>query len=366
MPVLFSAELAHWPGQTRNAYNNQIVTKLEWVALSNIVAGQSKKLVNLIENGPEALISTLAKDKWNRALGQAKELVESSAFSIYTQDDERYPKAFFQLNDPPVCIYVMGKLPDGDAIAMVGTRKATPLGLSLARSFGYDLARAGLVVVSGLADGIDQASQFGAMDAKGKTVSILGEGFNTLNNHKKNLINQIITDGAVISEFPPDFPAANWTYPTRNRIIACLSKATLVIEAPKGSGALITSQFALELGKEVLATPGAPGVQSFVGCNKLIKDGAKLVDCVEDVLDVFGIKQENTQTDAMNEIENSIFDFCEKPQLLDSIADHLGMNASAIMGYLTVMNLRGLISKTPGGFYVKASFSNAKAGKNRA
>jgi DNA processing protein len=342
------------------------VTKLEWVALSNIVAGQSKKLVQLKKIGIEQIVDKIDKVIWNKALDQAEKLINSSAFSILTQVNEGYPKALFQLNDPPACIYVMGNLPESDAIAMVGTRSATPLGLSLARSFGYDLAKAGLVVVSGLADGIDQASQFGAMDAKGKTVSILGEGFNALNNHKKNLINQIITDGAVISEFPPDFPAANWTYPTRNRIIACLSKATLVIEAPQGSGALITSQFALELGKEVLATPGAPGVQSFVGCNKLIKDGAKLVDCVEDVLDVFGIKQENTQTEKMNDIENAIFDYCVKPQLIDSIADHLGMTVSAIMGYLTVMNLRGLISKTPGGFYVKASFTNAKTGKNRA
>ncbi|NTU61258.1 MAG: DNA-protecting protein DprA, partial [Caldiserica bacterium] len=113
---------------------------------------------------------------------------------------------------------------------------------------------------------------------------------------------QIIIDGAVISEYPPAFPAANWTYPMRNRIIAALSKATLVIEAPESSGALITAKFALDLGREVLATPGAPGVQSFAGCNKLIKDGAKLVDCVEDVLDVYGIKP-HQQTEQMSDIE---------------------------------------------------------------
>lgn len=341
------------------------MTKLEWIALSNVIAGRSNKLVDLKENGPEFIADKIDKEKWNKALEQAEKLGNSSAFSICSQEDEAYPKKLLELNDPPVCIYSKGTIPSGDCIAMVGSRTSTPLGLSLARSFGHDLSKSGLIIVSGLADGIDQASQFGALDAKGKTISVLGEGFDVLNNHKKNLVEQIIIDGAVISEYPPSFPAANWTYPMRNRIIAALSRATLVIEAPESSGALITAKFALDLGREVLATPGAPGVQSFVGCNKLIKDGAKLVDCVEDVLDVYGIKLHEKQNEQMSEVEKLIFEYCDQPRLLDGVAEHLGMTASAIMSYLTVMNLRGLISKTPGGFYVKASFSNAKAGKNR-
>lgn len=341
------------------------MNKLEWVALSNAIAGRTGKLIELKENGPEFVTKKIGKENYDKALEQAERLLNSSAFSILTQDDSDYPKALFELEDPPVCIYIKGMLPEGNCIAMVGTRKATPVGLSLARSFGYELAKSGLIVISGLADGIDQASQLGAMDAKGKTISVLGEGFDVLNNYKKNLIDQVIIDGAVISEYPPVFPAANWTYPMRNRIIAALSKATLVIESPEESGALITARYALELGREVLATPGAPGVNSFAGCNRLIKDGAKLVDCIEDVLDVIGIKQENSNSEQMTDLEKEIFDFCGKPQLLDAIADHLNMTASAVMGYITVMNLRGLISKTPGGFYAKASFSNAKAGKNR-
>lgn len=341
------------------------MTKLEWIALSNVIAGRSNKLVDLKTNKDKFLENIVKEDKFKQALEQAEKLENSSAFSFFSQEDEFYPKVLFELDDPPACLYVKGNMPSGDCVAMVGSRTSTPLGLSLARSFGHDLSKAGLVVVSGLADGIDQASQLGALDAKGKTVSVLGEGFDVLNNHKKKLVEQIIVDGAVISEYPPAFPAANWTYPMRNRIIAALSKATLVIEAPESSGALITAKFALDLGREVLATPGTPGVQSFVGCNKLIKDGAKLVDCVEDVLDVFGINLHEEQAEQMSDVEKAIFEYCNQPRLLDGIADHLEMTASAIMGYLTVMNLRGLVSKTPGGFYVKASFSNAKTGKNR-
>lgn len=291
-------------------------------------------------------------------------MLASSAFSIVTQDDEDYPKQLFELEDPPACLYVKGKIPEGNSISIVGTRKTTPLGLSLSRSFGCDLASAGLIVVSGLADGIDQASHNGALDAKGKTIAVLGEGFDVLPIHKQKMIEQIIIDGAVITEFPPNFPAQKWSFPFRNRIIATLSKATLVIEAPDKSGALITAKYALDLHREVLATPGAPGVKSFAGCNKLIKDGARLVDCVEDVLDVFGIKnRENLEQ--LSDVEANIIELCNEPCLFDKIVDELGLDSNAVMGYLTVLDLKGLVKKLPGGFYLKASFANTKGRKDR-
>lgn len=290
-------------------------------------------------------------------------MLASSAFSIVTQDDEDYPSKLFELEDPPACLYVKGKIPEGDSVSIVGTRKTTPLGLSLSRSFGCDLAGAGLIVVSGLADGIDQASHNGAMDAKGKTLAVLGEGFDVLPIHKQKMIGQIIIDGAVITEFPPNFPAQKWSFPFRNRIIAALSKATLVIEAPDKSGALITAKYALDLHREVLATPGAPGVKSFAGCNKLIKDGARLVDCIEDVLDVFGIKNRES-SEQLSDIESNIIELCNEPCLFDKIVDELGLDSNAVMGYLTVLDLKGLVKKLPGGFYLKASFANAKGRKD--
>jgi len=291
-------------------------------------------------------------------------LLASSAFSIVTQDDKDYPSQLFELEDPPACLFVKGKIPEGNSVSIVGTRKTTPLGLSLSRSFGCDLASAGLIVVSGMADGIDQASHNGALDANGKTIAVLGEGFDVLPIHKKKLSEQIVVNGAVISEFPPNFPASSWTYPFRNRIIAALSKATLVIEAPEKSGALITARYALDLHRDILATPGAPGVKSFAGCNKLIKDGARLVDCVEDVLDVFGIEnRENLEQ--LSEVEVSIVELCNEPCLFDKIADELGLDSNAVMGYLTVLDMKGLVKKLPGGFYLKASFSNAKSRKDR-
>jgi DNA processing protein len=292
-------------------------------------------------------------------------LLGSSAFSIVTQEDEQYPGQLFELTDPPACLFVRGTFPAGNAVSIVGTRKATPLGLSLSRSFGCDLASAGLAVVSGMADGIDQASHNGALDAGGITVAVLGEGFDVIPVHKKKLAEQIISKGAVISEFPPSFPAQRWSYPFRNRIIAALSKATLVIEAPEGSGALITARYALELHREVLATPGAPGIEGFRGCNRLIKDGARLVDCVEDVLDVFGIKQ-HAQSGQLSDVEEAIVSLCGEPCLFDRIVSELGLDSNAVMGYLTILDMKGLVRKMPGGFYLKSSFSNAKGRKNRS
>jgi DNA processing protein len=341
------------------------VTRLEWIALACHCSSRPQFNVNIKEEGPDEVFSRLKDQDKEKALGQAKLLENSSAFSIHTQDDATYPKCLFELEDPPACLFVKGRIPDGDRVSIVGTRKASPLGLSLSRSFGCDLANAGLTVVSGLADGIDQASQLGALDAKGKTISVLGEGFDLLPIHKQKLVERIIVDGAVISEYPPNFPAQKWTFPLRNRIIAVLSKATIVIESPENSGSLITAKYAMEFGREVLATPGAPGVQSFAGCNKLIKDGAKLVDCVEDVLDVYGIKM-HSEVQELNDVEHLILDYCDQPRLFDGIASHLNMPTEAVMGYLTVLNLRGLINKAPGGFYVRASFSNAKTGKNRS
>jgi DNA processing protein len=340
------------------------VTKLEWVVLACYCASRPKLLVDLKENGPQDLFDKIKKENKAEALAQAETLLSSSAFSIITQDDPDYPTNLFKLLDPPACLFVKGKLPSGDAVSMVGTRKASPLGLSFARSFGHDLAKAGLITVSGLADGIDQTSQLGTLDADGVTVSVLGEGFDKLAIYKKTLVEKIVVKGAVVSEYPPSFPAANWTFPMRNRIIAALSKATLVIESPESSGSLITARYAMELGNDVLATPGAPGVQSFVGCNKLIKDGAKLVDCVEDVLDIFGIKNNPVNID-LGEVEKAIVDYCDQPRLFDGIADQVGLPTQAVLEYLTILTLKGLIVKAPGGFYVKASFSNAKSGKNR-
>lgn len=340
------------------------MTKLEWVVLACHCASRPKLLVDLKENGPDDLLSKITEENKAEALTQAESLLSKSAFSIITQDEPDYPPSMFRLFDPPACLFVKGKLPIGDAVSIVGTRKTSPLGLSLARSFGHDLSKAGLITVSGLADGIDQTSQLGTLDADGVTVSVLGEGFDKLSIYKKTLVEKIIVKGAVVSEYPPNFPAANWTFPMRNRIIAALSKATLVIESPESSGSLITAQYALELGNDVLATPGTPGVQSFVGCNKLIKDGAKLVDCVEDVLDIFSIKN-NPVNIELGEIEQKIVDYCDQPRLFDGIVDQVNMPTQAVLEYLTLLTLKGLIIKAPGGFYVKASFTNAKSGKNR-
>lgn len=198
-------------------------------------------------------------------------------------------------DDPTVAaIYIAGDgerffeltAPDTPAVAIVGTRRASPEGLRVARELGRGLAAAGVTVVSGMALGVDSAAHEGALEAGGATVAVLGCGADVPYPRSKGaLYRRIVAQGAVISELPPGATPRKWTFPARNRIIAALSQATIVVEAAQRSGSLITAEFALELGREVLAVPGSVRSWRSDGTNALIRDGATLVRDARDVLD---------------------------------------------------------------------------------
>lgn len=207
--------------------------------------------------------------------------------------DPRYPGALAAIADPPFVLFCRGGQDQGlrrcrtaPSVAIVGSRRAQDRSRTFARDLAADLARRGVVIVSGLARGVDAAAHRGALDAGGTTVAVLGSGADTIYPRSNAGLAEAITreGGSVVSEYWPGTRPAPWRFPARNRIIAGLAQAVVVVEAAERSGSLITADFALEGGRAVLATPGAPWSERFRGCNALIRAGAALCEGVDDVI----------------------------------------------------------------------------------
>lgn len=227
----------------------------------------------------------------DKSLNQAQKILEECAdkdIHILTLRDAAYPGRLKNISDPPLVLYYKGRLPDFDGqplIGVVGTRKASSYGLTAAKRMGYGIAACGGVVVSGIASGIDGVAMAGAMSAGGTVIGVLGCGADVvypLSN--RSLFADTVRRGCLLSEFPPGTPPYKWNFPKRNRIISGLSCGVLVVEAPKGSGALITARQAAEQGRDVFVVPGNIDVDTCKGSNALLRDGATLVSSGWDVM----------------------------------------------------------------------------------
>ncbi len=225
-----------------------------------------------------------------RELNTAQNIIEQchkDGITILTMQDASYPERLKNIFDPPMVLYVKGTLPEIDdevLIAVIGTRNASPYGLKQARKLGYDIAACGGVVISGLTRGIDRIAAEGALTAGGKVVGVLGTG---LDEAKGAIYEDVIANGALISEYPPHSKTMKSNYRYRNRITSGLSVGVLVVEAPSGSGALLFADEALEQGKEIFALPGNVDAESCAGSNQLLKEGAKPVTNAWDVLEEY-------------------------------------------------------------------------------
>ncbi|MGM9548887.1 MAG: DNA-processing protein DprA [Faecousia sp.] len=234
----------------------------------------------------EAKASLLEKD-----LTPAEKILEACSregLRVLTFHDGAYPSRLKSIADPPIVLYYKGQLPDFDGcpiIGVVGTRKASAYGLSTAKRMGYQIARCGGIVVSGMAYGIDGAAMAGALTAGAAVVGVLGCGADIVYPvSNRGLFHDAEEYGCILSEFAPGTPPAKWTFPRRNRIISGLSCGVLVVEAPEKSGSLITARLAAEQGRDVFAVPGNIDQPSFVGSNRLLRDGAIMVSSGWDVL----------------------------------------------------------------------------------
>ena len=270
--------------------------------------------------------------------------------------DETYPKLLLEIPSPPEEFNYFGDLNLSlPAFAVVGTRRATQYGLNTAYSLAFDLAKAGIAVISGLALGIDSRAHKGALDAGGKTIAVLGSGLDYIRPlQNKDLAKKIIeTGGAVVSEFPHDHPPERWTYPQRNRIIAGMSRAVIVVEAPEKSGALITARLALDYNRDVGAVPGEITSLNSYGSNALLKMGAAVVRSADDVLEMLGLEP-LMALDNMTDDEQYLLDLLNEPSSADSLLKKSGFEPEVVNQKLTLLEISGKI-KNIGGIFHKIS-----------
>src|SRR5580704_11326734 len=256
---------------------------------SKILAASKAKLLRVRNIGEETAASI---SNWEKNIDLAGELKRISDFGchILISSDEEYPALLRQIYDPPVVLYVKGALnaKDKNAVALVGSRMTTHYGIETARKLAYQLAYVGVTVVSGGARGIDTAAHQGALAAKGRTVAVLGTGINLITPPENaELFQRIAENGCILTQFPFNRPADKQSFPIRNRIVAGMALGTVVVEADMHSGALITSNFATEYGRQVFAVPGRIDSHRSKGCHELIKKGPKLCEDAEDILSEF-------------------------------------------------------------------------------
>jgi DNA processing protein len=267
-----------------------------------------------------------------------------------------FPKALRAIFDTPVGLFVRGDAPlqvlDGRAVAVVGARSCSPYGSHVARMLGRELAAAGLVVVSGLARGIDGEAHRGALEAGGTTIGVLGCGIDRdYPAAHAELARRVAASGLVVSEYAPGVEPAPWRFPARNRIIAGLAQASVVVEARERSGALITADLALEEGREVFAVPGEITSALSAGTNRLLRQGATPLTSAADVLEPFGLSPVERQRGQLgSDAERMLARLQEGPAGADELSRKLELDAGVVAAALAELELAGLISQEAGVF----------------
>lgn len=310
---------------------------------------------------------------WEKTIDLGGELKRIAEFGCHVliQSDEEYPELLRQIYDPPIVLYVKGRLTarDKNGVAMVGSRMTTHYGIEVARKLAYQLAYVGVTVVSGGARGIDTAAHQGALAAKGRTIAVLGTGINLVfPSENAELFERIAAGGAVITQFPFNRTADKQSFPIRNRIVAGMTLGTVVVEANLTSGALITANMAVEQGRQVFAVPGRIDSPRSKGCHELIKKGAKLCEGAEDILSEFeylfpaanrppGASETGTlPAIALSENEQKVYDaLTNEESSIDEIIRRSGLPSSAVSVGLLALEMKRLIRQLPGKMFVKNS-----------
>jgi len=309
------------------------------------------------------IVAKRSKQALDKELEQARKL----DISILTVLDEDYPPLLRQIENPSAVLYIRGepRIDTTRTLAIVGTRRSSRYGRMMASSLAQGLAALGLTIVSGLAIGIDTAAHKGALE-NGCTIAVLGSGLaHIYPASNTRLATQICEQGgSLVSEYPLTMPPSKWTFPQRNRIISGLSRGVIVVEAPQRSGALITARLAMEQGREVFAVPGNATSTASTGTNALIKDGAKLVTCVDDVVsefpDLATLTEPSTKTQQQRETnlspeERRVYDLIGlEPLHIDDIISRVGISPTQAAQILLMLQLQGLIEQIEGRRYIRS------------
>lgn len=291
------------------------------------------------------------------------QLCREHDISITTSDADRYPKPLLEIPDPPPVLFQQGTLQRCDelAIAIVGSRHATQYGKAQAERLAGSLARMGFTIVSGLARGIDAAAHRGALSAGGRTLAVLGSGLlNIYPSEHRELALEVRQSGALMSENPPHTPPLSGAFPQRNRIITGLSLGVIVVEASLHSGALISARHAMEQGREVFAVPGRVDSRMSHGCHRLLRDGARLVETADDVIEELGPLALPTESAEglvvhhpaellLNEVEQQILNAITAEAVsIDAVVGQTGLPIQQILSTLSVLEMRHLVRRVSG------------------
>ena len=306
---------------------------------------------------------------WESIVDLAAELKRVREFgaAVITQESPSYPKPLREIHAPPIVLYVWGEVQDRDhhAIGIIGARRTTHYGMESAKKLAYQIAYAGLTIISGLARGIDTAAHQGALAAKGRTIAVIGSGLSKLYPPENQALADKIRNGngAIVSEFSMEIEPDRQTFPMRNRIISGWSHGVLVVEAGLNSGALITASQALEQGRSVYAVPGHINAPSAMGANRLIQQGAKLVMSASDILDDLQILLPETKPSPeaaarplppLSDDERRVFDAIDSSETpIDRIAAKSDLPSATVSSTLLRLELKRLVKQLPGKYFVK-------------
>ena len=322
--------------------------------------------VNLINS---VVAEKLASSNWQELCDREKDLAERSGVEIITHLDQNYPKTLNDLDDPPLCLYVRGRLPEFPcrSLAVVGSRKMSRYGESMTRAITTDAIGCGFAIISGLAYGVDTIAHRTTVECGGTTVAVLGGGLLNVQPQENIPLAQDIVarGGAIITEFAMNCPVSRTTFPRRNRIIAALSKGVLVVEAGTRSGALITAKAAVDIGRDVFAVPGQATNELAKGCHQLIREGAVLTEGLEDILavldaenqpDLFSVFADSADSGTVPYNKESVSDLV--PELaavlnnisssgtsIEELCEATGMDTAALIAAITQLEFKFLIKR---------------------
>lgn len=331
-----------------------------------VLAASPRQIASVARIGPK-LLASFAEAATSRVAEETLALCRTRGVSLLVEGSDGYPGLLSRIADPPGVLFVRGRLEPCDAlaVAVVGARNASPYGKRVAWQLAGGLARAGYTVISGLARGIDAAAHRGALDAGGRTIAVLGTGvLEIYPPEHEQLAAEVMARGAVVSEAPPLAEAHAGAFPQRNRIVSGLSLGTVVVEAAERSGALITARLATEQGREVFAVPGPIDSRTSRGCHGLIRDGAKLVESVDDVLEELGPLFETTvgrdgrmvkspaELD-LGDVERQVLAAVDAHGLagacdIDSVVAETSLAASQVLSTIGVLEMRRILRRLPG------------------
>ncbi|MEO7191226.1 MAG: DNA-processing protein DprA [Vicinamibacterales bacterium] len=355
------------------------MTDIDLVALSLLRIGSDTRAClafkervrwEAVGSSPSRLLAQLAdllrlrsqdQEQARARAARALEAAARHAFHFVSIVEPTYPEALRHIADPPLGLWLRSNSApclSAPAVALVGSRNATPAGIMTSRRLARGLAEAGLVVVSGLARGIDEAAHRGALEGKGVTLAVLGSGLDVIYPPEHApLADEIVGAGAVLAELPPGTRPFARHFPLRNRIISGLARAIVVVEASEKSGSLITARAALEQGRDVLAVPGNIVSGCHRGCHALIKDGARLVERVEDILDEMGWARPAEPSHLLDLAlpAHPLWAVMRagEPVSLDELAVRTGSSVSDLLSEIGQLEVTGRITRVAGGAYVK-------------